>query len=814
MELMNQQPSDIDYLKKYLKIFWRRKLLIFACVIAGFTLSLIYAVRLKITPIYQASVTLEINEQESNVRLLPYFNLIRRYPVYWGSPEGKIMMQIMSSAVIELVVDELNLDKMIHSMSPGLSFSLTDIQTDQSAKLGTYRVQLHDKNNFTVYDPCGTKIGDGHSGVPFERSGIRFVISEIFETEGKGEFRISLYPRSTVVNAIRGAIRTRTVSQQTLNEKVGLANDPVIGAAKAENPHRANESDPLESSGIVQIDVFWKDPKLSMEIVNTLANVIIERESDNKRAEHTNAREFIEQQLATYAQKLKDSEQELQQFKEVNKFVSLDLKENDIIYKSADIEAEIARVLGEKEKISLFKSKMSIGLKPEDFLLIGSIPVIGDQYQYWDALGQMTTQLINLQIQLSVSLEEFTEDHPEAVKLRKEVEQTQFRLEQQLNARISMLDIKEESFKQQLAQYQLQLQDFPLKEIELARLERSFKINEEIYVSLSKQYEETRLAEVAIVNDVQILDYADLPRTPVNNPPNKKKIVFTGIILSMIIGFSLAYLLDYIHNSITDIDEIESELQLPVYGMIPHISGKKTEQTDTNESRSEIKDLKHMLVTESAPRSLPSEAYRSLRTNIQFFDLSRQSEVILISSAMVNEGKSLTSANLAIVTAQAGRKTLLVDGDLRKSAIHKLFGLHKDPGLTDVLLKKYSLFELIRSTHIPNLDVLTAGTKPPNPPELLGSAELTEIINEAKQRYDLILFDSPPIIPVADSVALSTKVDGVLLIVFSGKTNRVALQRTITLLKKVNARLVGAVMNNVQSHDLYGYKQYYDSDQV
>jgi capsular exopolysaccharide synthesis family protein len=204
------------------------------------------------------------------------------------------------------------------------------------------------------------------------------------------------------------------------------------------------------------------------------------------------------------------------------------------------------------------------------------------------------------------------------------------------------------------------------------------------------------------------------------------------------------------------------------------------------------------LVTISNPRSPISEAYRSLRTNLEFSSLDRPLKTMVVTSAGPEEGKSTTLANLAVTLAQAEKKVILVDCDLRRPSQHEIFEVGNSLGLTSMVVDEEAFKNPpLQETPVPNLKLLPSGPLPPNPSELLGSRRMEEIIATLREKADLVLFDAPPIIAVTDAAVLASKVDGVLLVIKAGTTKRDHAQRAKALLEKVNARLVGAVLNNV-----------------
>ena len=221
-----------------------------------------------------------------------------------------------------------------------------------------------------------------------------------------------------------------------------------------------------------------------------------------------------------------------------------------------------------------------------------------------------------------------------------------------------------------------------------------------------------------------------------------------------------------------------------------------------------MSDKLNELITMTESRSPISEAYRTLRTNLDFAGLDRALKTLVVTSAGVSEGKSTTLANLAIVSAQAGRRVILVDADLRRPSLHKIFGLANDTGLTTMMMDEAALASPpLCKTGVEGLSILPSGPLPPNPAEVVGSRRMEEIIAALAERADQVLFDTPPVVAVTDAAVLATKVDGVILVVSAGHTRRDHARAAVQRLQQINARLVGAVLTNVQVDT--GLKEYY-----
>lgn len=218
---------------------------------------------------------------------------------------------------------------------------------------------------------------------------------------------------------------------------------------------------------------------------------------------------------------------------------------------------------------------------------------------------------------------------------------------------------------------------------------------------------------------------------------------------------------------------------------------------------------KRPIITDINPKSPISEAYRTLRTNIDFSSIDEELKVIMLTSAGPGEGKSTTATNLAVVFAQNERKVLIIDADLRKPTMHHTFNKSNRFGLTNLLTGKSHYNEVVTETHIPNLDLLPSGPIPPNPSEILSSKRMTALLEELKGQYDLVVVDTPPALAVADAQIMATKCDGVILVISAGTTKRDAASKMRANMDHVKARVIGAVLNNVDRKSGEGYYYYY-----
>jgi polysaccharide biosynthesis transport protein len=297
-------------------------------------------------------------------------------------------------------------------------------------------------------------------------------------------------------------------------------------------------------------------------------------------------------------------------------------------------------------------------------------------------------------------------------------------------------------------------------------------------------------------NFLSVVERAQLPTSPSGSGTIANVLLAAAI--GLVLSTGAAFLLEYLDDTLKSSDEIKRLLDLPTLGSISLIEGA---------------DSSDKLVTLHQPRSPSAEAYRMLRTNLQFSSIDKPLRTIMVTSAAPAEGKSITSANLAIVMAQAGKQVLLVDADLRRPSQHDLFQVNNELGLTNALLESnIALSSVCQTTAVPNLRVMTSGAIPPDPSELLGSRHMASLIESLAQEVDTIIFDSPPIVAVTDASVLATQVDGTLFVIDSAHTRRGAAKQGREILDAVGARVLGAVFNRAPALHR-SYSRYYTGEE-
>ncbi|MDG5813620.1 polysaccharide biosynthesis tyrosine autokinase [Chitinispirillales bacterium ANBcel5] len=369
-----------------------------------------------------------------------------------------------------------------------------------------------------------------------------------------------------------------------------------------------------------------------------------------------------------------------------------------------------------------------------------------------------------------------------------------------------------DSYENAIANYKNNNPNIHYQTLELMRIKRAKEVYENIYSILLEKVEEARIRSRSIETGIKIVDEATFPLEPISK--NETIFYALSVIIGLTLGVSIAFLLEYNDTSVKTTEDVEKYLGLSVLGSIPHIHLKRKVK-DNSSRKGKVAQYTKNIYDISKEDSVILEAYRSLRTNISFVSPDYPFKTIVLTSASPGEGKSLTASNLSMAYAKMGKRTLLVDTDLRRPVQHKIFNLKRENGLTSLFLENTNYEKVIKKTDLDNLSIITAGVFTPNPSELIGSQKMTQLIETFKENFDIVLFDTPPVIAVTDPALLGTKVDGVLLVIKSQCTDRQLVGRAVKSFSNIGVDVNGAVLNNINISrhcNSYGYYKYYKSD--
>jgi capsular exopolysaccharide synthesis family protein len=612
---------------------------------------------------------------------------------------------------------------------------------------------------------------------------------------------------------------------------------------------------PVRDSDIIKIIARSNNPQEVAILANAYTRVYVERNMNASRTRSRAVREFLEDQLQARKTSLDNAELSLQQYMKSSGIVSLDGESNKVVQQLAQLEAtrdglevdirsrsralasykeeiakqepSIAKNLGESSDayIKMLQEKLA-SLEVQRDVVIAQNPALAGQSIYSEKLKEIDVQITSLKKNLQERTKEFLQSigpgemvigtAAYVIQIKQKV------IEQQIE--LQALEARKQALAAVISQYEKQFNQIPERSIELAKLQRVRLSNEKLYLLVEEKFNEAAITEKSEFGYVDIVDSAIAPGGPVS--PDVRKNIMLGALAGLALGVALVLLRSYLDVRVRTPEDLKRFGFVPL-SAISHIAvDTRTLETNGNgNGHHQEERFDPHLVTYFNPLSPLAEAYRRLRTNVLYAQMETPLKSFLVTSANPSEGKSTTVANLAIAFAQAEKRVLLVDADMRRPTMHNFFGCTKNPGLTDLFVGNSTIEEIVNRNIVENLDIIFCGTTPPNPAELLGSKRMHDFIKQMSEKYDLLMFDSPPLLAVTDAAVLSTSVDGAILVASAGATRAAAISRASEFLHGVGGKTLGVLLNNFDikkayggyyssySYDYYGYTNaYYHSN--
>ena len=606
------------------------------------------------------------------------------------------------------------------------------------------------------------------------------------------------------------------------SSSLDLTNDPLTSdptrASAMVGTFRSNLKVALSpNTRIIEVHYRSPDPQMAANVVNTLMQTYVENNFKARFESTMQASDWLSKQLVDLQMKVETSQEKLVKYQKEHEILGTDEKQNIITEKLDEINKDLTTAESDRmQKEALYR--LVQGGDPDTVAANATSIQEGPSgsmtaSQFLDGLRAKEA---DLKIQIADLNTQFGPAYPKLSQLNNQVKEVDAQIQAETKK------IVEKTRGQYVAALQLEnmLRDALEKQkqeanklnesaIEYSLLKRDVDTNRQLYEGLLQKMKEAGVSAGLKSNNFRIVDSARPPLGPIE--PNIPRNLMFALLLGLASGVGLAFLLEGLDNTVRTTEQAQAISGLASMGMIP--LGSKSAREGVNPKRLVIATSKEAveLVTQVRPQSQMAESYRALRTSLLLSNLGAPPKVIMVTSALPQEGKTTTSINTAVVLAQKGVRVLLIDADLRRPSIHKTLGMGPHSGLSNVLTGSTKLENAItRTAVLPNLFVLAAGTPPPNPAELLASSNMRDVLNQLREEYDHIVIDTPPSLSVTDAVVLSPRADAVVLVIRSGQTTKQALRRSRDILTQVNAKVVGVLLNAVDlsSPDYYYYYEY------
>lgn len=664
--------------------------------------------------------------------------------------------------------------------------------TERALKKLSFEVEFYTKtirNKLPIYPLIPIKIVSD-AQIPLPRN-----TEFLFEYQGNNNFKLDSEDENFIFHkqvsfgdsifTSAGSFRIERGNNDWLNNNLGtklyfVINDPnsVVRYFNA----RLRVDLISKTGSILRISLEGPNKTKDVEFLNKLVEVFQDISLDRKNAEAERRIQFIDGQLIGITDSLSITENKLQQFRSTHKVMDLSAQGQAIIAQSTVLENERVRLSLESQYYDYLANYLSKET-PGETLRIPITMGITDP-----GLTRLVTELITLQDQLSSR--GASEMNPLQNIIVQKINASKDALRETLNGlrRANTLAISENQ--RQITRLNTQASTLPVTERQLLGIERKFKLNDELYTYLLEKRAEQEMQKASNMADSEVIDPAD-ERIFSIIAPNPSKIYFLALVIGFGIPFAILFL-GFLFNKKLKYEEIGKVSDIPIIGNITHNPDK------------------HNTVVFDNPNSAIAEAFRLLRTRMQFFIKDTKSPVILVTSSMPGDGKTFTAINLASAYSLLGKKTVLVGFDLRKPKIFKDFNLDNEKGVSTWLIGKDPLQDIIKETSYENLSIISAGPIPPNPSELTSLEKTNQLFELLKEKYDYILIDSSPIGIVSDTVHLASIADSCLLVVRPKKTIREMFRKSIYEIQISNLKGVSLVINDIQSEGKhYGYGEQY-----
>jgi succinoglycan biosynthesis transport protein ExoP len=559
---------------------------------------------------------------------------------------------------------------------------------------------------------------------------------------------------------------------------------------------------PVAKSRLVNITYDDTSPVRAAKICNTISQIYIEENLNRKLVSAKQAVDWLSQQLRTFQEEKRANEQKLREFKAKHKIVSLDNPQEITVNNLAALSESLNKLTNRRIELEARYQQLkklvtkSKGVD-ELFGIVESELITKLKEHYVDQEREV--------VRLSFT---YGERHPKIIRARKELDQikSKIRMEvtsevQRLKTRFLLAKSEEEAIRKALENTKMKALDFESVNYQLQNIVSVTDTNQKFYVALSEKLKEADLSGLVKSNNIRIIDKALPPGGPIGTNLLVKLLLAT--LAGLIGGIGFALLWEHLDATIKTQEDVENFLKLPFLGMIPFVDKAKEETSQESEAE------KIEYVPEIKPKSTTAEFYRNIRTNLTFVSSHKGFKTFMLTSASPQEGKTATSLNLAITLAQLGQRVLLIDADLRRPSMHHLFGVDNLRGFSNLLIDAIQIEEAVLPTGIQNLSLIPSGPLPPNPAELLSSDTTRSVIQQFREKYDRVIIDTSPVVPISDALVLSQLVDGVIYVVFSEGPHRTLVSQGKKNLEKVEAPIIGTILNGVRLDQIELANRYY-----
>jgi capsular exopolysaccharide synthesis family protein len=572
----------------------------------------------------------------------------------------------------------------------------------------------------------------------------------------------------------------------------------------------------VKDTRLIEIHFTHSDPQVAAKVVNTIAEVFVLTNLEKKTETNYTTGDFLQKRIAELQSGIRTSEEKLINYAKNNQILSLDASQNTVVDRLVGLNKQLLEAENER--------KMA-----EAAYRVNKEPGVADATAAANT-KELEAKLSDLKQKRDQLLVDNTEEWPEVKEVEKQIGGLQKQiLDAHSQATLTESILVEGRYHQALDRERALRKSFDEQRgttvtqneaaINYRIIQQEIETNKGLLEGLLQRSKENDVSAAGTQNNIHVVDFAPTPKLAIG--PRRLQVIAVGLLLSLTFGVGLALFLEYLDDTLDTPEDVEKALHLPALAVIPLAEGQLRRffplGRSANKSNGNGNGNGHSLalLTGSETRSALAESYRQLRTSVLLSKAGRAPKTLLVTSSLPGEGKTTTAINMAFSLAQTEGTVLIVDADMRKPRMHAIFHLSNKAGLSTILsneLSEAEILNMIQQEKESGLYVLTCGSTPPNPAELLGSEQMRRLVRYLESTFSHIIIDSPPVASFTDGVLLGALVDGVLLVVHAGKSSREIARRGRQILTDVGAKIIGVVLNKatLRPHDYYYYQSYYD----
>jgi succinoglycan biosynthesis transport protein ExoP len=551
--------------------------------------------------------------------------------------------------------------------------------------------------------------------------------------------------------------------------------------------------EPVKNSKIVNISFASPDPKKAALIVNTVAKAYTDEVLDIKMGSSQYALKWLTEKADEERERLNSTEKALQEYMRDKDIATLENKVTMVPERISEISIKLAQSETKRKELeNLYSAVKTYAVNPdgaEEIPAIAADPV----------MQSLRSQIMSAEQSIGDLSQKYGRKHPALVSAVSDLNVLKDKKREQVKRVVATIKNEyeiaksgEEGLRRLAGQVKAETQSLGEKFVQYGVLKREAETSRELFSAIVKRIKEQGITQDIKTVTVWVIEKAEVPGSPAK--PNKFKNIFLGLVIGLIGGIGLAFFVEYLDNTVKGAEDIEQRFDVPVLGVIELLDKQKGQADDIV--------LRH-------PHANISENYRAIRTSIMLSTADKPPKHILVTSISPQEGKTTTAVNLSAILAQSGHNVLLIDGDLRKPRLRRIFGIEADTGLSTYLAGTSGI-DFFTPKGVEHLQIIPSGPVPPNPSELIGSKHMQDLIVSLEKQFDFIVWDSPPLFSVAESLVLSKMMSGTIIVARAGKTTYKELERGIKSVRDIEARILGIVINalNIKENMRYNYRYY------